>query len=352
MYERNQPVNRAGFAIIAAILILIILSALGIFAGAMLSTDIHSVTDSVRADEAFYLAEAGIPFYIANQLKHDSDWSDNTAEITKNFGGGQFSVTPLSSTSNSITLQSSGSIPVFGADIKRVIKYTMQATGPQYEPFFYALYGGGGPQLGKGELIISSIGGDIDGDIYLKDNATIVSSPGLNLNGVLSEYEASADIPAIDWSYWLATADYIYTGKKYFSKTTLNGIYLVEGDVVLDEVTVNGTVISTNDIICQGGENFVVTPEAGHPGFIAEGDIQIIAGNQAHFTINGPIYGQDNIIISSGTNLTINGSMVFGARCTITSISSIDINLSEHPIAVGFIGEKMRRITSGGFDEL
>ena len=344
--------NRPGFAIIAAVLIVIILAALGIFAAAMLSTDTHALNDSVHADKAFYLAEAGIPFYVVNQLKHDTDWSNNTTEITKSFGGGSFTVTPLSSTQNSITLQSTGSIPGTGSNIKRVIKYTMHSMGPQYEPFFYALYGGGGPQLGRGELIISSVSGNIDGDIYLKDDATIVSSPNLSIDGVLNEYQSRADIPAIDWSYWNTIADHVYSGNKYFSKTTLNGIYIVDGDVVLDQVIVNGTVISTRDIICQGGTNFVVTPQPGHPGFIAEGDVQIIAGSQTHFTVNGPIYGQDNIIISSGTNLTINGSLVFGARCTITSIGPIDINLSEHPINTGFIGEKMRTITPGGFDEI
>ena len=345
--------KRKGFAIIAAVFLLIVLSALGLFAVSLLSTDTDIALESLSADEAFYIAEAGIPYYIRSQLKYDFDWSDNTAEVTKSFAGGSFTVTPLSSTSNSITLQSSGSITVSGSQVKRVIKYTLQAPDPAgYESFFYALYGGGGPIGGRGDLNTFFTRGNINGDIYLKDDMEKILSGNLNLNGGILEHRSSADIPEVDWAYWQSIADHSYSGDTSFNGTTLTGIYYIDGDAYLDEVTINGTIIATDDIICGGNGNFVVNPDGGRPGFIAADDLYINPSSDASFTINGPIYAGDDIQLENGKNLTINGALAYGDHCYINNVRPININLSEYPITMGFIGTKKRKISSGGFDEI
>ena len=69
--------NKKAFVLVAAIIILVLLAALGIFSVSLLSTDIEIASDTLRSAEALFLAEAGLQYTAENLLSGDSDWSDN-----------------------------------------------------------------------------------------------------------------------------------------------------------------------------------------------------------------------------------------------------------------------------------
>lgn len=117
-----------GIALISALLVMVILSALGMVMATLLLWQ-NRVEAKVRSStQALYLAEAGAERAIAENLKDDpnQDWSDNEVEelyLSQPLGGGSYTVSLRNGTKERIDIFTLGSY----RERERSIKITVNA---------------------------------------------------------------------------------------------------------------------------------------------------------------------------------------------------------------------------------
>ena len=104
---------------------LIVASLALLVASFMSSGNISAITD-MQAEQAFYIAHAGMEWYL-EQLQGDSDWSKGNPVVpavktNQVFGAGTFSITYSNNSKNAIDITGTGKVTAWdGNTVQRVI---------------------------------------------------------------------------------------------------------------------------------------------------------------------------------------------------------------------------------------
>ena len=302
--------KRKGFAIIAAVFLLIVLSALGLFAVSLLSTDTDIALDSLSADETFYIAEAGLQ-YVMYKLADDASFRDNPTQVTKNFGSGSFTVN-VSKAGNTYTLISTATV----GEVIRQLQQSTVVTPQPPEAFEYSMYS-------YGDITMNSVNMTINGDIAAENNI-IQWATNLILDGEITENKTIRPLTADVYSYE-TIADQVYPTSKVFWNETVSGICYVKGDAqILSEVTVNGSIIAESQILINSLVNSSITPDPGNPALVAVNDV--ILNSVDSSTINGLIYSGNNVTFNSVNNVTFTGSIIAQNSIILNSCQNSTLN--------------------------
>lgn len=352
--------NKRGVAFIILFLVVVAIAAAAFYRIIMRGVWYHSISGY---EEAFYIADSGIKYYVKNQLASDSDWSDNNAAVSRNFGTGTFTVTPthasLSATdpafqgdpASAIILTSLGQLNVAGTNFSRVVRYTVRGTGA-------AAFDGNSVIYGAGSAQFSHINnGIINGNIYLKGTFTDDKSKKLEINGTVTQNSAQAAIPTVNWNYWQAQAAAEGAGHLItvtsasptytFSGSAYNGIYYVycsncaAGNAIVNNnnMVFNGTLVANGNITFASANNVTFSPAGTtalkNPAIVAGGSVDIGSGNNIIF--NGAVYAYQNIIMGATNNLTLNGgALVFGNDLSADHTNNITLNTGSRTDGSGF----------------
>ena len=332
--------SRKGFVSII-VFILVVAIALAVLPIIMQHKSFHSISDSAKA---LYVAEAGVTYYTKHELDSDDDWSNNITEITKSFGNGSFTVTPLATAHDVIKLRSTGSIVLADTSFPRTVEYSIR----RITPFDFALYGG---ENGTGDATFTFVNnGSIFGDIYIKGGLDTTNAVNFTTSGEVFENQSTTDIPDVDWGYWQFNADYVISGDYVFNSANYSGIYYVDGNAILDynNMIFNGTVVATGNISFTHSNSITINPSLGNPALIAGGDISVAHGN--NLSIAGAIYAVGSITIEQGNNIAFDGAIVFGDQLYADHANNITSTLNA-PVEVGF-SYTWWQCKAGGFKEI
>jgi len=312
-----MTMNKKGVSIIAAIGIMLILSLLGIVGVSLLGSLAVSGVDYFQSQKSFYLAEAGLKWYM-EQLKNDSNWSDNYTVLSPKgpitFSGGTFTIAVSNCQVNLIDVVSTGAIAGYeGETIKRVVSAHVIRV---LEPFNYALYVGG---------TVNTQGSD-----------------NFVVNG--SQLQNAANLPVVDYSYYSSIANHVITANYTFAAGTYSGVWYIEGDVTIDSnVTINGSIITTGGINMKNNSNITVSASLPYPALVSNGNFQF--QGVTNLKVDGLIYvGADlsgNFLMQQSENVVFNGTVIVAGNFNLQQGDNVAINynaaIAENP-PPGFTG--------------
>ncbi|MCX5693464.1 MAG: hypothetical protein NTX47_07310 [Candidatus Omnitrophica bacterium] len=117
-----RGISNKGISLVAVVIVMLIAAALALFiASSMSSGNISAVTD-MQSEQAFYIAQAGMEWYL-EQLEGDNNWkSPPTVKTNQTFGAGAFSVTYANEDTKDIDVTSTGKVTGWdGNTVQRVI---------------------------------------------------------------------------------------------------------------------------------------------------------------------------------------------------------------------------------------
>ena len=294
-----------GFALIAAIFIIVVFGILGYAVASLIAVDSVSTSKTLRATQALHIAEAGIRYAITTNIDGDTDWSDNTG-FTKSFYNGSFTVSYSSQSKNIINVSSTGTIN----GISRTVQvYISRSNLP--EAFGFGLYAG---NQGGGPLTIQN-SAVVDGDFYYNGavtmqnsaslvNGTMIStSLTLNHSATCASWEELVDPippPTFDNTYYETLLQ--ETTKSAYSLGNLN---MSSGTLNLSGSTkYYNEVILSNSAKIKGPGTIVTT--AG--GFTARNSASI--GDRVRLVIKGDITLENSVTIGSTTEMVNIGNVM------------------------------------------
>ena len=168
-----------GISLVAVIIVVVIVSALAlVLASFMSSGNIAAITD-LQAEQAFYIANAGIECYL-ELLETDTDWSTPPTVFTNQaFGTGTFSIIYVNQATDSIDITSTGKVTGWdGNSTQRVItQHAAKNSGPSFED--YIIFCNGGTGAGTSTIgNTTTVTGDIfvNRDLDLNSNCTVTGN--------------------------------------------------------------------------------------------------------------------------------------------------------------------------------
>jgi hypothetical protein len=257
---------KKGFALIAAVFVFLIMALMAIVATTYESSVAIMAIKNHSALASFYIANAGMEYYL-DKLMDDDDWSSPPAQETKSFSGGYFSISASNPSKNQITVTMTGIFTAEGVSYKRIIRADLLRTPGGVAGYLtYPVYfGGGGP--GDGYIANNvTINGDIyvDGDMEFVNTVTVngdaIASGDIsgNTSGVTGDVDEYAEEPEgwtpLDTSYYdseiAIAATYPWTNPTY--TTNMSGTYYIQGNLTIDgplNVANNTKIVVANGII-------------------------------------------------------------------------------------------------------
>ena len=304
--------NNKGVALILTFIFmisLIIISASYLF---MVTYDTRNASAQMNNDKALYLADAGLNkavWYLTNtapDTSTDGSWRTTaypaasglnpTDSRQESLGDGTYTIwvepEPLGS---DIMVTARGTVN----NIERTVRETITLAPSVPEAFNKVQYSGG-------NIDYLNSSGTITGD--LDAVGTVDSEGGMNIPDTITEGSAVA-VPSVDTAAYALIAGTTVSGDMTFNPGTYNGIWYVDGKATIgDNVTINGTIIATGNIVVTNTDNLTVTPTSNYPALVS--DAKITGGKLKTSTINGLIYAATSIDLNQGSNNTINGSII------------------------------------------
>ncbi|MCM8779829.1 MAG: hypothetical protein NC914_01590 [Candidatus Omnitrophica bacterium] len=206
--------RNSGFALMAALIILVLFAALGFVAVNLFFSDTRIAYDSLKSMQALYLAEAGLQYALEN-LSGDDDWSDNSDIAMNMTAGGSFNVHYLAKSQNSATLKLTGTKD----EVSRKFNINVERS----------------PLAGFGLLVGQSIH---------EQQSKYREFP---------DFLEGAPMPFIDLSFYESIADHKVSGNYTFTAGTYYGVWFINGNVSIeDNVTIYGTVIANGNVDIEG----------------------------------------------------------------------------------------------------
>ena len=290
--------NHKAFALIAAVMIMVLFGALGVFGVSLLSTDIHISLDTLKSAEAFFLAEAGMQYALKHELSQDADWSDNSDIFNISMASGTFSIEYEEKTTYTAKIKFTGT--------KENITRCFTVNFKRDVPFNYAVY--------------------VGGNLHTQgaDNLTIVGE----------QEEGATDFPTVNFSYYQSIADpgQVISGNKTFTAGTYSGIWYIDGNATVESnVTVNGSIIATGNITMKDNSNIVITADSPYPALVSNGNF--IFQNSDSITVNGLIFvGADltaNFLVQRVSNINFTGTVIVAGNFNLTNSEDVTITYDE-----------------------
>jgi len=300
--------NKKGMSIIAAVGIVLMLSVLGLVGLKLLSSVSTSAVDYLRAQKAFYIAEAGMKWYV-EQLQNDVDWSNNATSGDrgpKDFAGGSFSINVSGCLIDDIDVTSVGTVTGYqGQSIKRQVTQHIKKRF-YMEAFDYALYVGG----------------------QIHDQGT----DNFVVDG--KEKEGATNLPNVDYPYYksIASSGQDISGSYTFHAGTYSGIWYINGDVYFNSnVILNGTVVTTGQIFMDNKSYITVNATQPYPALVSEGNFHF--QDASHITVNGLIYvGADmtaNFLMQKAEDINFYGTVIVAGNFNLQN--SEDVGITYNP---------------------
>lgn len=257
--------NSRGISLIAVTIVMLIVATLAlVIASTMSSGNISSVTD-MQAQQTFYLAQAGMEWYM-EQLENDSDWSSPpTVKTDQAFGAGTFTVTYSNEAEDSIDIFATGKITGWdGNTVQRVVTQHMQKA--DFDDFLVFFGGGDGSNetgIKKDQTITGDIfiNGDMDidrdctitGNVFATGRITVGS--GVSISGTTTEYLGLPNGQlTLDTTYYdnlITTASGEPSGNVKYEDEAISGTIYVDGTVELKgTITITGSamIVATDEI--------------------------------------------------------------------------------------------------------
>jgi hypothetical protein len=290
----------------------IIMSVLVVIVGVFLylvSFQLKSVGIDVLSEKAFWIAEGGIQQAIY-KIKSDSDYRKNPKKIEGNLGEGKFSVEVLKE-NNVYTITSTGKVK----DLKRVLRESIYVEEGVPAVFHYA-------QFSEDDIDFKNSQGVINGNVGA--NGKIKNDKEIEINGN-KEQNLDINIPSVDLSSYFSVADKVINGDKEFKKGKYKGVWYIKGKVnIKDNVTIEGTIVATKDIIFDHSKNVKIVPNDNYPALISRGDIQ--AKSLKNSAVSGLIYTEGEINFKNVENTIFNGSIIAKKDIKITKGKKFQLN--------------------------
>jgi len=300
---------------VALLLTFIFMISLSVVAGAyifMVTFSARGVSGANNNVKALYLAEAGLNkavYYLTNTAPDDStdaSWrttaypadpgEDPTDPQQEALGDGTYTMWVETSGSD-IQVTARGTV----AGIERIIRETVTISTAVPEAFDYAQFSGG-------DIDFDDSTGTVTGDIAAV--GSVDNESGMTITGSTTESSAVVS-PTVDLDAYAAIATTTYGSNHTYSSGTYSGIHYVDGRATInDNVTFNGTLVATGNIVFTNTDDFDSTPTDNYPALVSGATI---TGNRMKTaTIRGLVYAATSINIPRGDDNTIEGSIISG----------------------------------------
>jgi Tfp pilus assembly protein PilX/cytoskeletal protein CcmA (bactofilin family) len=352
--------KRRGFSLMMVTAVVAVASVMGIaiLSSSALQADASSNQD--QATRADGLAESGIAvglYYLQNL----NDSTKCPMPVLTNPGGvytklgqslgtgvsGTYDLTITRLSSNRYTITSTGNATSARGAVQRSLTATVEVN---YFP--YALTATNASTLLSSTLpaVTANGGTTILGDVYsngpLTVNATVSGSiyGGNGLLGGLIKTITGVVVTLVPTTANVNHyASYYYNNKKYIPPTISvatdipaqpadsnpAGVYICSGNLdVAGNVKINGTIVLTSSgSLRVSGTGNQITPVAGFPALVADGDITFRASNST-VDLLGLTYMGGKVTRSSsytGCKLNVTGGLLYGGTSTISLDSNIAV---------------------------
>jgi len=241
--KQKEPINRKAFGVIAAILIMLLVAVMGITVANLMGTDISGSTNYQHSQQAFFVAEGGLRYYLEQLKRQLTSWKLPPLQpLNEALGEGIFTITTANEEDKEVDVTSAAYITAAdGTIIKRSVYVHAKRIPPP--AFKYAAYSDINVNLsGKGE---------INGDTAAEQHVN--GKDSWKLNGEVEE-GANIDFPYMDFPSYAKDADYVVNGSFTFEEGKMyEGIYYITQNASVENgVTMNGSIIAQQNIEVKG----------------------------------------------------------------------------------------------------
>jgi len=371
---RQRISNNKGLSLVAVVIVMLIVSALALPVASFMSSGNISAVTGMQAEQAFFIANAGIECYI-ELLGADPDWSTPPTVFTNQaFGTGTFSITYSNQATDSIDVTSTGKVIGWdGNSVQRVItQHITKPTGSGTTFADFAIFYGGGDgsietEIKKNQTITGDI--FVKGDLDIGKDCTITGNvsatggidvgSGTNISGATTEYTSQTVAqPTITTAYYddfIATAFGQPAGNRTFEAEAISGTEYVNGNVTIkDYINGSGTIVVTGSVDIKSnvdiGSNITI---------ISDGSLLMrtngTVGESVFFYSSSDIELKSGIVLGSGAGLGEGvillspGDIVLGDNTTLTGfIFGDDIEVGENLTLTGNLsGNRLDSLDKG-----
>jgi len=316
-----------GFTLAAVVFTMLALSAVGATMTATLSNQTMKFVNDYQAQQAFYVADSGLQYVMAEYFQGDLNYSDNTAPTPSpyntgaiDFGSGEFwveyvAVTPTTATVR-VTARVENSVRSIEQEIEQII------------PLSYTF-------AGTNNLILGG-SGTLNGDVSAGGSVNV--NNGFVVNGTIYQ-DNDIELPEVDLASFIAlttdtdtggtlnvagnyTNDIYATGNVNIqNNANVTGIIVSDGNISIgQDVTLNGTLAAGGNIVSNALKDANLTWQPGPQGQVlpvlaAEGNINLTAKEAGPTpttaTITGMLIAEGNINLNKiqDSTLALNGFM-------------------------------------------
>jgi len=317
---RKHIEDRSGLVYIAALVVMVILLGFGLAYMFMVRTQIRISTNEADSLKAFYLAEAGAEYALAELICGFEDCSTDAGlkdgEAGLDFDGDSNDDAEAHYNSG---YTDPGEIKGRSVDgMFRAIEAKVNTSG-----VYGAIVNGRGTNMSG--TITGEINGNVDGTneygdpLPLPDTLTVIGT--VTTNSTLTFVNTIPDVDFAEYKTLVTNTDpnkvYDPGGITYSGAAPTfgaTGMYYVEGDLTIDvaDVTLNGTIIVNGNLFIESdADNLTITPQGNHPAIVADyiffSDVD---GTQLENVTLGMVYVDQMFNMQECTNLTINGALV------------------------------------------
>lgn len=317
--QRTEGRREKGAVLLLTFVIMATLCAVTISFLYMASVQTRGSGYDITSSKALWLAEAGIQ-QVLYKLKNDAGYRNNPTAVNGSLGDGTYSVS-VTKNGSTYTITSTGTVN----NLNRKVEQTAVVAGAVPEAFNYAQHSGG-------DIDFDDSTGTVTGNISAADE--VKDEEGMTINGVITE-DSSVVNPSVDLTSYAAIADTTVNGNKTFQTgQTYSGIWYVGGKATIaNNVTINGSIIATGNIVLQDSKGITINPTSPYPALVSAGNIN---GNKLkNSSINGLVYAGEDITFNQSKNNTFNGTLIANEDISIQNSSNITIiynsNIQSNP---------------------
>lgn len=295
--------NKRGVSLIAAIVIVLLVSVLGADLALLLGATARASVDSFRSSQVLGLAQAGLNWYMM-RLSEVADWSTEVDQSNVPLGPGTFDVTLTNKTSTRIDIEVTGKIGGSdGVTIKRTMSQRARKL-PSASKFavFWGRDTGAWLQLRSGTVIsgdmwsagtaeVMSGCSVTDGVVYRPDTQDVIGAGTFTEVSVTSPYPSMPLITSTYYTNLISAYNALIDANA--SATDIDQVT----DLALTGNTVNCRDFSTDGNITISGYGFIVANR--------NMELHSTNGDSGTLTIS-PSGG--NIVFIAARNLTVNST--------------------------------------------
>ncbi|MGD0111773.1 MAG: hypothetical protein ABSD48_07895 [Armatimonadota bacterium] len=325
----KRPRADRGFALISAVMFLVLILALG---SSMLDQTVQEVATGSRVKKetrAFHLAEAGID-YAAWQLYNLQTVTLPVTWTRGDLGTGTFSTTvdKFNGSATTFAITSTGTSEGYASQVKVIGSFLSAGGGgsTQNAVFNSALFSNSNLSM-NGNFTVTG-GTFSNGNTSMNGNATISGNVGsvgtiktngnAHIGGARTPGAAKISMPVIDTTHYKNEATQTFsTGKSFNGNTALNGVVYVNGNCSINgNFSGTGMIVATGTVTINGNAK-LVNPNSSDSFAIVAGGGVTINGNS---TIQGWIYTH-NVSNSDSFSGNGNATVTGGIAADVISVN-------------------------------